>query len=157
MMALITSFICFRFQAKVVELKILGLINALSKETLKVATDFEHMTEFAPHVTKCRIVARESAKVYYIYQYLSTPIVADRDYTIRIEESFDVGTGAILIKWNTANHKGHAPIKGVVRVPVADGGWIFAPVDRGKHTLATYYLYTDPGGAIPAWLTNIVS
>jgi hypothetical protein len=43
--------------------------------------------------------------------------------------------------------------KRVVRVKVCEDGWLLEPEDATK-TRATYTVYTDSGGAIPAFIAN---
>jgi len=43
-----------------------------------------------------------------------------------------------------------------VRVNVCDGGWLLEPNGANK-TRATYSVYTDTGGLIPAFVANHVS
>ena len=43
-----------------------------------------------------------------------------------------------------------------VRVSVCEGTWALEPIGPHK-TRATYYLYTDPGGAVPNWIANLAN
>ena len=58
------------------------------------------------------------------------------------------------VTW-TATDK-YAPEKpaNVVRLSRNDGYWVLEPSDDGKTTNVTYYVYTDPGGAIPKFIKN---
>jgi len=42
----------------------------------------------------------------------------------------------------------------VVRLKIVTGSWTLEPIDGGKRTLATYQVLTDPGGRIPAFISN---
>ena len=42
---------------------------------------------------------------------------------------------------------------GLVRVKVCDGSWLLEPQAGGK-TKATYMVYTDTGGSLPAFVAN---
>ena len=44
----------------------------------------------------------------------------------------------------------------MVRVKVCDGAWLLEP-EAGNKTRATYSVYTDSGGLIPAFLANRMS
>jgi hypothetical protein len=44
----------------------------------------------------------------------------------------------------------------VLRVKICEGGWLLEPDGENK-TRATYSIYTDSGGAIPAFIANKVS
>ena len=54
----------------------------------------------------------------------------------------------------TVSTEGPAESDKAVRLKVNDGSWTLEPLDGGKRTRATYYLYTDPGGSIPSWIAN---
>ena len=41
-----------------------------------------------------------------------------------------------------------------MRVKNNEGSWLLEPIDGGAHTRATYTLWTDGGGGIPAFLLN---
>jgi hypothetical protein len=43
--------------------------------------------------------------------------------------------------------------KGILRMPVAEGTWTFIPKDDST-SLATYEVYSEPGGLLPAWMYN---
>ena len=92
------------------------------------------------------------------YQRLSPKIVADRDYTLRVwNKSWPAADGLVfLIRWAPANELGPPEKKGVVRVKICDGGWLLEP-DGAIRTRATYSVYTDTGGLIPALIANYAS
>lgn len=111
-----------------------------------------------PNLAEARIVKRDERGLV-IYNRVSPPVVADRDYSIRFfDQSYTAGGVTIWIaRWRTANDEGPPKRSGVVRVPVNEGYWRFEPIDGGKQTRATYWVYTDPGGAVPAPLAAIAS
>ena len=95
----------------------------------------------------------------YSYQYLSLPLISDRDYTLKVTDetpAFEPGQAPAFYKsaWVEANDKGPKPRDGVERVLVNKGFWKFESVDAGKKTRITYYLFTDPGGMVPSFMAN---
>ena len=93
------------------------------------------------------------------YQRLSPKICAGRDYTLRIrKKSWPAAEGGqvYLNSWRTMNSMGPEEKSGIMRVEVCDGGWLLEP-DGGQKTRATYSVYTDTGGLIPAFLANRAS
>ena len=56
-------------------------------------------------------------------------------------------------RWELANGVGSAESSNIVRVKVNEGGWLFEPAGSSA-TRATYRIYTDSGGAIPAFIAN---
>ncbi len=43
---------------------------------------------------------------------------------------------------------------GLVRIRLLDGSWTLEANAEGTKTWATYWLYTDPGGYVPAFIAN---
>jgi hypothetical protein len=139
------------------ELKAVGTFDAPPEEVWKVVRDFESYTKVMPYVDISKLVEKDEAKnVLFVYTQLGLPFVDKRDYTIRVtdESEWKDGQGYLKSAWTVANDKGPAPKKDVVRVGVNDGYWKLEPADGGKKTLGTYYLFTDPGGALPKWMVN---
>jgi hypothetical protein len=57
--------------------------------------------------------------------------------------------------WQTDNEAGPAERHGLVRVNVDEGSWLLEPVGpAGASTQATYQIFTDSGGTLPAFLAN---
>jgi len=106
---------------------------------------------------ECRLLKRESDSII-TYQRLSPKIAEDRDYTLRVWKKSWPGPDGLtyLDQWKPANDLGPAEKKGVVRLKVCDGAWLLEP-DGPLKTRATYSVYTDTGGLIPAFIANPAS
>lgn len=140
------------------EFKAIGVIAAASRAVYGVLTDVAAYPNFMPYTEECRIVRRDDDSVLE-YQRLSLPWCSPRDYTLRICESSSPGDGGLVYRhrWRpAATGQGPAEQPGVVRVKICEGGWLLEP--RGpRSTLATYSIFTDSGGSIPAFITNHAS
>src|SRR5439155_3646146 len=55
--------------------------------------------------------------------------------------------------WETENATGPAERPGIVRVKLCEGSWLLEPLGPNA-TRATYSVYTDSGGVIPAFIKN---
>jgi hypothetical protein len=139
------------------EFKAVGEIDAPARAVHNVIDDLEAYSSFMPFTAECRLIKRE-ADAIITYQRLSPKICSDRDYTLRVRETSWAGPGGLvyLNRWEPANEFGPAEKKGVVRVKLCEGGWLLEPEDATK-TRATYTVYTDSGGAIPAFIANRAS
>src|SRR6184192_1421660 len=139
------------------EFKAVGPIDAPPGAVCAVIDDFQNYPKFMPYTTECRLIKRDGDSIVG-YQRLSPKICADRDYTLRVwKKSWPVSDGFVFMShWTTANELGPAEKKGVVRVKVCDGGWLLEP-DGATKTRATYSVYTDSGGMIPAFIANRAS
>ena len=97
-------------------------------------------------------VIRRDARGVVVYNRTSAPVIADRDYTLRMfDDSFVGNDGDVVyvIRFHTANDEGPPPRSGVVRVPEIYGEWRLESVAGGTMTRASYFVYVDPGGSIP--------
>jgi Polyketide cyclase / dehydrase and lipid transport len=139
------------------EFRAIGPIDAPTHAVHVVIDDFENYPSFMPYLTECRLVKRESDSLVG-YQRLSPKICADRDYTLRVwNKSWPASGGLVYFsQWAPANELGPPEKKGVIRIKVCDGGWLLEP-DGTNKTRATYSVYTDTGGLIPAFVANRVS
>ena len=138
--------------ARVREVKAETVIPVEPKRISAVLDDLEHYGEFMPYVVETTNV-QPLPNGHIEYQRVDPPFVDMRDYTLRMIITVDPTTGVIERAWTEANDKGPPPRDGVVRVAINRGKWTFKPAPGGK-TLLNYYLYTDPGGSIPAWIVN---
>jgi hypothetical protein len=136
------------------EFKAVGGFEASTELVHRVLDDVESYPSFMPYMAECRILKREGDYIF-TYQRLAPHIVSQRDYTLRGDEkSWKSGQGlAFLKRWQTANEAGPPPQKGVVRVSVSEGSWLLEP-DGPDKTRATYSVFSDTGGALPAFIAN---
>ncbi len=139
------------------EFKAIGAIDAPTCAVHAVIDDFENYPKFMPFTIECRLIKRYGDSTVG-YQRLSPKICADRDYTLRVWKKSWPGPKGVtyLSQWKAANELGPAETKGVVRVKICDGGWLLEP-DGTRKTRATYSVFTDSGGMIPAFIANHAS
>jgi hypothetical protein len=139
------------------EFRAIGSIDAPTFAVHSVIDDFENYPRFMPYMAECRLIKRQGDSVVG-YQRLSPKICADRDYTLRVWKKSWPGPDGFtyLDQWKSANDLGPAEKKGVVRVKICDGEWLLEP-DGAIKTRATYAVYTDTGGVIPAFIANRAS
>ena len=106
---------------------------------------------------ECRLLKRQGDSMIG-YQRLSPKICEDRDYTLRVWKKSWPGPQGLtyLSQWEAANELGPAEQKDVVRVKVCNGTWLLEP-DGPAKTHATYSIYSDTGGVIPAFIANHAS
>ena len=139
------------------EFRAIGPIDAPACAVHAVIDDLENYPSFMPYTLECRLLKREADSII-TYQRLSPKICQDRDYTLRVWKKSWAGPGGLIYlnRWEPANDLGPAEKKGVVRVKICDGGWLLEP-DGAIKTRATYSVYTDSGGMIPAFIANRAS
>jgi hypothetical protein len=149
-----------RLGSSLKEFKGTGLIDMPPATVEKVLADTTEYPRFMPYVSSSRIVGHDGDATLN-YQLLDVPFVSPRDYTVRVEHGITTGTGGAATyrdTWRTANEAGPASPPGTVRVKVNEGSWLLQPAGAdGKQTQATYQIYTDNGGVVPAFLDNHAS
>lgn len=139
------------------EFKAVGEINAPTRAVHNVIDDVDNYPSFMPYTAECRLIKRDGDSVI-TYQRLSPKIVGDRDYTLRIRQRSWPGQDGLvyLNQWEPANEFGPSEKPGVLRVKLNEGSWRLEPAGADK-TRATYFIYTDSGGKLPAFLANVAS
>jgi hypothetical protein len=139
------------------ESKAIGEIAASTDLVKAVLDDVDSYPNFMPYVAECRVLKREADSML-AYQRISAPLVSDRDYALRVRFSATPVEGGVsyLSRWETDNAHGPAEKPGVVRVNLCEGSWLLEPIGPNT-TRATYLIYTDSGGVIPAIIKNIGS
>jgi hypothetical protein len=139
--------------SRVREVKAEAVVDAPPAVCARVVSDCDRYTDIMPYTKESKIVSRENDKVFYFYTVIDAPLVSLRDYTLRMNDAGEK-EGVRKVTWAIANDKGPKEKDGVVRVTLNDGFWEFAPHEGGKKTRVVYYVHTDPGGSIPAWIAN---
>lgn len=120
-----------------------------------VLLDAGRYQEFMPYTKESRLLeARAGFRLSY--QRVSLPLVSERDYVIALECIGLAGAAGYRLEW-TARADGRAPVRdGVVRVTRNHGEWELRS-DGPSATYARYFLETDPGGSLPAFVVNIAN
>jgi len=136
------------------ESRAIGEIAASTDLVHAVLDDIESYASFMPYTAECRVLKREGDSVV-AYQRISAPLTSNRDYTVRVRWSSKAVEGgtSYLSKWETENALGPPEKSGVVRVKLCEGSWLLEPISPNA-TRATYMVYTDSGGMIPAFIKN---
>ncbi|HEV2842037.1 MAG TPA: START domain-containing protein [Chthoniobacterales bacterium] len=136
------------------ESRAIGEIAAPVEVVHAVIDDLESYPKFMPYTAECRVLKRDRNSVL-AYQRISAPLTSDRDYTVRVRTSskpVEKGT-SYFSRWETDNSLGPPEKPGIVRVKLCEGSWLLEPSGPNT-TRATYTIYTDSGGAIPAFIKN---
>ncbi|PYJ86728.1 MAG: hypothetical protein DME70_07705 [Verrucomicrobia bacterium] len=136
------------------ESKAVGEIAASTYLVHAVLDDIESYSSFMPYTAECRVLKRENDSVI-AYQRISAPLTSDRDYTVHVRSSAKKVEGgtSYFSHWSADNAAGPPEKRGVVRVILCEGSWLLEPTGPNT-TRATYTIYTDSGGMIPAFIKN---
>lgn len=86
-----------------------------------------------------------------VYQQISQPIVAKRDFAFTIVRE-RLPSGACRVRFRSTNEKAPARPEGFVRMDKVWGEWLIEPAAQGSQV--TYTLFSDPAGSVPAFLVH---
>jgi hypothetical protein len=113
---------------------------------------WRHVAEATAVAVKRRQVLRRSESEVLVYDEIHAPVVSERDYTLRMARSVD-SAGRLQVTFETANELGPPPRPHYVRVPIIRGRWTVESDGQGG-TLLSQMNFSDPGGAIPAFMAH---
>jgi len=125
--------------------KLLGLI-----------LDDDKCTDWIDLLTECSVPRRLADNVDLTYQRydLAWPI-SDRDYSVRRSVELDLAKSEVTILFESVEHDAIPEYEGNIRATVMRTRWKMSVVE-GDKTHIDSEVFTDPKGAIPAWLVNRV-
>ncbi len=109
--------------------------------------------QFVPYLKRLDVLF-EVGNERLTYEQIAVPLAQDRDYTVRLERHADPATQRYEVVFATANNAGPGPDKNHQRVSAIRGRWLVEPGPGGLGSRLHYEVFSDPGGALPAWLIN---
>lgn len=130
-------------------------LNTTLSQLVKVLLDIKTCPEWVDHTKLCTLVKQVSPSELYYYSEINIPWPAqNRDFVAHLTVRQNANTKVVTVDGPAVD--GFVPEKdGVVRVHSSKGLWILTPLRKDVVKLV-YTLQTDPGGAIPAWLVNLL-
>jgi ribosome-associated toxin RatA of RatAB toxin-antitoxin module len=132
------------------EFKGVTTIHASVDQLVSTLRDVAQYLEWIPDCASVELHdMAEEEHVHYMEMKAPFP-VSNRDGYYRYRYSVQEGNVKVEIE---ALPEFRPEIKGLVRIPYSSGYWLFEPVSD-QQTRVTYQVHADPGGSIPAWLTN---
>jgi ribosome-associated toxin RatA of RatAB toxin-antitoxin module len=144
-----------RPQSPVHELRAERVIDAPPERVWAVLGDVDRYREFMPYVAESRVVNTTASRIIEYFR-IDPPLISQRDYTVQTTVEKDLVQRRFVRRWHAANHQGPPPRKDSVRLQLCDGSWT---VEAHAHnqTKLSYWVYTDPAGALPHWVANRAS
>lgn len=140
--------------SKIKAIKVECQFNATLSQLVSVLMDVKNSEEWLYHTSSNYIVKQVSPSELYYYSLVEMPWpVSNRDFVAHLKVSQDAVTKVVTIDAPCVADM--VPVKSkVVRIANSKGKWILSPFGKGQ-VKVVYTLHADPGGIIPAWLTNL--
>lgn len=137
----------------------IGALNAPAVEVQETILATEDFPRFMPHVKEAAVIGpREPDGSFHAYSRAAPPLVANRDYVLRVFVDSQVGPdgrGEFLSRWQSVPDL--VPVrKGVVRIRRNVGRWHVVPLPNGR-CVVDYKITVDPGGSVPGFLADLAN
>ncbi len=140
------------------EVLVMAVMTAQPTSVYSVIADYARYPQFMPYVEKSEILKTEE-DVVVVFQQLDFPWpISDRYYTIRLSaDTRCAAQGMYQVRWSLAPDSATLHTGEGEPLRVNTGSWSLRPVDAGQRTEVTYFVHTDPGGALPVWVINLAN
>lgn len=136
------------------ELRLKFTVNASMSSIVRLLQDVEAIPDWVYKCPEAYTVERvnEQEEIYYNLVDFPWPM-DDRDIVIRNVLTQDSITK--VVRSESVSEDYHLPEKeGIIRIKKLNLWWVFTPKPSGEVEVE-YYLKSDPGGMIPAWIVNL--
>ncbi|MDB5152344.1 MAG: lipid-binding protein [Mucilaginibacter sp.] len=140
--------------SKIKAIKVECQFDATLSQLVAALMDVGNSEEWLYHTAGNYIVKQVSPADLYYYSLVEMPWpVSNRDFIAHLIVSQDAVTKVVTI--DAPCIADMVPVKSkVVRIANSRGKWVLSPLSNSR-VKVVYTLHADPGGSIPAWLTNM--
>lgn len=140
--------------SKFKEYKAITTISASPEELLAVLLDVDGYTQWMTNVKETYLLEKVSEEEFYVYTEVKVPWPFDnRDDITKSIVTEDTVNGGYII--HITFEPDYLPEKkGLVRMRIGHGEWVFNPVGNGKSRVEHRFV-ADPAGHMPAWVVNM--
>ena len=133
-----------------IDLAAVGEIEAPPAEVQALLLDYANARKLTERLAESQVLARKPGELY-VYQHLKLPVIADRDFTLRVVWS---ESETRTVQFSVDNARGPTARGGVVRMSMLEGQWDLEPIRDGTATRATYHVRLDFAGSVPRWMVG---
>jgi hypothetical protein len=131
-----------------------AMISAPLEKLLWVLADNAHRTDWVDRLKKSVVLATSGRYEFIVYQHFGLPFpISDRDYVYRGRATRDQH-GVVTLAIASVTHP-KAPATIGVRANLIGSRYVLTPKGPDK-TYVVVEVHTDPKGAIPTWLVNLI-
>jgi hypothetical protein len=130
------------------------MVSAPIEKLLWVLADNAHRTDWVDRLKKSVVLQTNGSYEYIVYQHFGLPFpISDRDYVYRGRATRDKN-GVVTLDIASVTHP-KAPATVGVRANLIGSRYVLTPKGPDK-TYVVVEIHTDPKGAIPTWLVNLI-
>ena len=149
-------------------------VDAPSWRVFAVIGDYDSFKDFMPYTKVSKVLEKKPVSdkktINYFLTALELPLVANRYYTLQLTDEKDVDgkPGVYRSAWTMSKEPGLDPswddpkvkdlfpkgFSNPIKTAINNGYWLIEPTGDGSRSHINYYVFTDPGGKIPAWVAN---
>lgn len=140
--------------SKVKAIRVECTFQATLTQMVATVLDLKIRPQWIYHTKSIRLVKQVSPSELFYYSEISLPWPAqNRDFIAHLITTQDPVTKVVTMDGPVA--PGMVPVKeGIVRITRSTSKWMVIPINKNE-VKVEYNIQVDPGGAIPAWLTNM--
>jgi len=143
---------------RVSEVLATALVEGSARRLYDVIRDYRNYPSFMPYVQDAQVL-REISGETWVFQQLRFPIpfLSGRYYTIRLVHQEDPTAGRYRVEWNLADDAAPPGRGEGVAVRLNRGAWELRRTPGGQAVAVSYFLLTDPGENVPAWVADLAN
>lgn len=142
--------------SKIKELKFTTTVNASLTAIAAILGHVEGYDEWVYASIKSERIKQVSDTEFYYYTEIDFPWpLSNRDLVLYSTMTQDPKTLALVSK-TTSAHWMKKNVEDLVRIEKVFLQWTFTPLAKGE-VKVDYFLKTDPGGMVPAWMINLAA
>jgi hypothetical protein len=152
----IKVFTCVNENSKFKSVKTTFELNSSLPQLAAIMVDIDHLGDWQYMTLSTKLLKKVSEREFIYYTEVAAPMFTNnRDFVIQLTLDQDPVTREMTI--NLVSIPDYLPRKeGVVRVPFSKARWTVKPLGLSRLSVE-YYIEIDIGGAVPAWIVNMVA
>jgi IS30 family transposase len=140
--------------SKIKAIKVECHLQATLSQVVAALMDIQHSEEWLYHTAGNHLVKQVSPSELYYYSLIEMPWpVSNRDFIAHLKVTQDETTKVVTVDAPCLPNM--VPVKpNIIRITNSKGKWMIYPLNK-QEVKIIYTLHADPGGSVPAWLTNL--
>lgn len=152
----IKVYTCIRENSKFKAVRSTFELNSSLPQLAAMVMDIDHLGDWQYKTVSAKVLKKVSDHELIYYTEVAAPIfTSNRDFVIHLSLNQDPRTRVLTI--DLVSIADYIPPKeGIVRVPFSKARLTVKPLSASRLS-AEYFIEIDLGGAVPAWLVNIVA